>query len=422
MLVSAVLPVRSARAFLPAVALAAYITPAASSTALYLTAGFAGALGLVGAYLTIKDAQDNAVRIPLTTDPAKSPPVPLAASTVPAGQSQLVWSYQGCPWGGSGTGSTLQEACAAAGGDSVNGQYNCIKSGYGACYYGQTTQSTCPPGYASQSGNCVLVNARQVTDDKTCDLLLANGQFATADDMNCPSTVSTDKLSPMIRDGKVVAYGTNSNGQPLVFTVSPGASATTLSVQEQIQTATQTQVQTTTATLNPATGEVVAVQTSVAPGSISSPSAASSPTTATADSTNTPQVSTSPNTQLAPNIQFPTDYARQGEAQAAANPIKTSVDKLGDVSNASLNDPVNPDSAEFENGFFKNTFNGLSAWTVPGHVSECPKPDLSYTVFGHYTHIILDAHCTLYESVKPLVAVAFNVVWVVVALFIVLGA
>jgi len=386
--------------------------------------------GLAYAYLKLTDADGNSVRVPLTTDPNKAPQPPVAAPSVSYANSGGTQTRYFTNSGGSAVNfATPQEACVSWRPDAVvKNSYLCAIASdanytYGYSSFQQTVAgSGCPVGYTDGGSGCVLSNPRKVTDDKTCDILYSNGQFATADDLNCPAQVSADKLSPMIRDGKVVAYGTNSSGQPLVFTVTPGQSVTTLSVQEQVQATNQTQVQTTSATVNPVTGEVLSVQTSVATGQIASPSASSSPTTATADATNSPQVSTNPNSQLAPDIKFPTDYARQGEAQNAANPIKQSVDKLGDISNASLNDPVNPDSAEFDNGFFKNTFNGLSAWSVPGHVSECPKPDLSYTVFGHYTHIILDAHCTLYESVKPLIALAFNVVWVVVALFIVLGA
>lgn len=140
--------------------------------------------------------------------------------------------------------------------------------------------------------SCVLENARQATNDKTCDVLLNNGQFSTADDMNCPSSVDGSKLAPIIREGKVIAYGTNSSGQPLMWEVSQTGGAIQIKEHTQVQTPTQTQVKTTTVTVDAATSAVTQVQTQTSPGSLTSPATQTVPQT-TSDpttATNTPTV------------------------------------------------------------------------------------------------------------------------------------
>ncbi len=152
------------------------------------------------------------------------------------------------------------------------------------------TDNSCPAGYSFSGGSCVLQNARRATDDKTCDILLSSGQFATADDMNCGATVDGTKLAPMIRDGKVIAYGTNSSGQPLMWEVTPGSAKYTVREYQQVQTETQTQVQTKTITVDAATSEITSTEVQTSPGKLETPGSQSVPTQAEPTTENTPTV------------------------------------------------------------------------------------------------------------------------------------
>lgn len=71
-----------------------------------------------------------------------------SATSIP---SSTVFVYEGCQWGGSGVGTTLDAACAAAGGEAVLGNYACAKTGYSYCMYG-TRSNYCPTGYTFNSG------------------------------------------------------------------------------------------------------------------------------------------------------------------------------------------------------------------------------------------------------------------------------
>lgn len=279
-----------ARAFAPPLIYAAYMTASVTGST-YTMAALAGAIGVAGMYLTIQDAQENAIRIPVGPNVTNQPSPPAAPATVtPTSQTQSCYTV---PAGGL-SGAPAGEYCGSCPGYLNEYTNICYHAYFGALTASVTQTGSCAAGYVSEGGTCTLTNPRRVTDDKTCDILVSNGQFSTADDMNCPATVDGTKLSPMLRDGKVIAHGTNSSGQPLMWEVTPGPQTYTIKEYEQIQTPTQTQIKTTTATVDAATSAVTSVQTQTSPGAMSSPSAASAPTVTTqADpttATNTPTV------------------------------------------------------------------------------------------------------------------------------------
>lgn len=431
--VLSVFPVKRSEAFLPPLIYAAYMTSTVSG-ATYTLAGLAGAIGIAGMYLTVTDAMDNAVRVPLGTTTAANPPAPAAPSSaapVASSDSQVcsasiglqspggnvdgcnltntytlntaypydAYSVQ-CSGTRTQTHSASQPGCAAY---DATVNYNWIAQKSGAV--------NCPAGYQSQAGSCILVNARQVADDKICDMLVSNGQFATADDMNCGASADGSKVAPMLRDGKVIAYGTNSSGQPLMWEVTPGAQTFTVKEMTQIQTATQTQVKTTTATVDAATATVTAVSTQTAPGSIASPSASASPTTLpqgeTVSPVNTPTVTQDSTKPI--DLQWPSDYARTGEAKTAADSITDLLKPATEV-----NDPTVPDWADH----WGATFNPLKAWSMPGHSSQCPVAGFGWNGVT-YT---IDSHCQLITDHWSALQTASVVVWVISALWILLGA
>lgn len=311
-----------ARAFAPVAVLAAPQIVTAGGA--YFVGASAGLVGMLGMYLLVKDATDNEVAIPLGTNPANAVPQPEAAGTVTPTTSTTTdgvgWSY-----GSSGCHPTMQAACSAiagqygyadrclppAGVDACTWSSSACTYGFlnpGSCNTASVTTPTCPGGYSVDGTGCTLQNARRATDDKRCDLLLQNGQFATADDMNCGTDVDGTKAAPLIRDGKAIVIGTNSSGQPLIVTVAPSETVgdrewITVTTQEQIQTATQTQVKSTTATIDPQTSTITSIQTQTKPGVVTLPSGSTVPTISpTTDVTTSPTVTTDTSTQTQPDI------------------------------------------------------------------------------------------------------------------------
>ena len=232
--------------------------------------------------------------------------------------------------------------------------------------------------------------------------------------MNCPATADGSKLTPMLRDGKAIAYGTNSNGDPIMWEVTPGPSKYTIKQYQQVETAAQTQVQTTTVEVDAQTSEITSVSTQTSPGSLASPSASSVPTstdpqTQPTTSENTPTVQTQDG-QVIPEFQFPSDYAREPTVQQIRDALTQQ--------KPAPDDPTSRTGSEIGDQFFKTTFDALKGWSLPGHSSQCPTG--SFAAFGS-THVI-DAHCGLINSHWGTLQAAMLVVWSIAALWIVLRA
>lgn len=399
-----------ARAFAPPLIYAAYMTASVSGST-YTLAALAGAIGIAGMYLTIQDAQDNAVRIPVGPNANNQPPAPAAAATT-TGTTQTASARCGeilAMLGSTSTpnGCTVTTTYQSNGTSYYSGgYYSCgynriTASSTGGCesynrtfpndgtysYYQAQPNTTCPSGYTMSGSTCVLQEARQATDDKTCDILVTNGQFATANDMNCPATVDGSKVSPMLRDGKVIAYGTNSSGQPLMWEVTPGAQTYTVKEYQQIQTATQTQIKTTTATVDAATSTVTSVQTQTSPGSMSSPSATTAPTVTTqADpttATNTPTV-TQDQTK-------PADLQTCGLPGTPACAIDDTQfdgkDNFSSPRNSEINDKLDQNKTQLENS--KDSLPTITAdWLpslMPGNATACQPLVFDFTLHNRIT-------------------------------------
>lgn len=45
-----------------------------------------------------------------------------------------------------------------------------------------------------------------------------------------------------------------------------------------------------------------------------------------------------------------------------------------------------------------------------------------YTLFGSHQHLVMDAHCTITEQIRPSLSVVMVVFWTITALFVLLGA
>lgn len=121
------------------------------------------------------------------------------------------------------------------------------------------------------------------------------------------------------------------------------------------------------------------------------------------------------------SVQFPNDYARQGEAAAAASSLTPKLDQLHtDLTKieALPADPALPTSSQFEDSFFKGVFDALKAWRLPAHSSACPTS--SFQALG--STYSFSAHCDLINGHWNELSSVMTVVWSLLALWIVLRA
>lgn len=121
----------------------------------------------------------------------------------------------------------------------------------------------------------------------------------------------------------------------------------------------------------------------------------------------TPSTTVTPTTQA---VTIPTDYARQGEAQTAANTIKNKLDET--APDTDLTEPVlsNP---------LVNHFNPLRSWVVPTVAGSCPAAGSFSWDNNTYSFNVI---CDLFNQHLPLIQSVMSVLYALAALFIVLGA
>lgn len=118
---------------------------------------------------------------------------------------------------------------------------------------------------------------------------------------------------------------------------------------------------------------------------------------------------------------FPNDYARYGEALAAANTINARLDAMNGALTKSVNvgDPLAVDPALMPT--FGSTFNNLRAFNLPPHNATCPAPSLDLSAVSMGVHV-MNSHCTLVQNHFAALQAAMMVAWSVAALFVVLKA
>jgi hypothetical protein len=123
------------------------------------------------------------------------------------------------------------------------------------------------------------------------------------------------------------------------------------------------------------------------------------------------------------SIQFPSDYARQGEAGAAAETILGKSEEFFTDSNVSEFEQADK-NAEFKEAFFLDDFTDMLEWQLPSHSSECPVAEIDVKYFSSDSALIFDSHCEILENpdVKGVADVSFLVMWILSALFVVLKA
>lgn len=446
--VSLVVPNRQAYAVAPLLPLAISMATAAgemlaAESVFAAGTSLIGAMLLVGIVITPGDTSESQLRVPVTSNATA-----VDAAMPPPSAPPTAAAVQGYTWWGGTT--SAQAGCAAyvayqqevnptpgydktVTGVSVNGNTAVCnwQVSNGTTTYPQQTGlmgtpvSVCPTGYVSGGGGCVLQNARTAVPDGKADVP------RTASGYQAPTSSNDADTMPsyaQVNNGTVYAAGRNSAGQPVMiqYSVSPDGTRTYITHYTQSESGGQSVVNTRSLAVDSASGQVLSANSANAQGSISAPGTGALPTVSTGAAV-TPGTAT--------DIVFPTDYARTGEAAAAAGSInaridanaqtvKDAIEAQSDISSASLDDPLAPTDQELKDVMFKDTFTPLLSWSIPAHSSQCPTADLSFTMFGHYTPLILDAHCTIFEmpNVKSVLSVVMDVVWSVVALFILLGA
>lgn len=115
-------------------------------------------------------------------------------------------------------------------------------------------------------------------------------------------------------------------------------------------------------------------------------------------------------------IVFPSDYARQGEAAAAAGTVAESVQQL-QVPLSPSQSTVDPSLPAWSDPWGA-TWSNLNGWDVPAHFAQCPSSSIN--VFG--TVITLSSHCDLYEQTHSVLSMAMAAAWALYALLILLKA
>lgn len=226
-------------------------------------------------------------------------------------------------------------------------------------------------------------------------------------DPQLPSSVGgeTGFPAPISSGGMALQY-TNDAGQNTVVVQQPNGASVGHTVTEYNQLPAA-EVQVSEMVVN-RTGTVSGHSTSVQPGYVN-PVPATAPATSV---TYQPIVSTNPNPGTEPGtggeVQFPSDYARAGEAAAAAQNV---VDGLlsGEV--------VTPEVPDEEMPWFGSTFDGVLP-TINTSGATCPV--WQFDAIGESFYI--DHHCQLIADFNALFYAMFTAFWVLLAFRTVLEA
>ncbi|OIR10927.1 hypothetical protein GALL_70950 [mine drainage metagenome] len=410
------------------------------ATAFYIgmNAGYLIVDAICNGNATCSAATSN-MRIPLTA--ANPVPAPAAAASV---STQSVTVYIGC--GTTGTTGQVIAACAAKypnispigydpsgylaftmsnGCGGTGGVTTYQGTAYGTCLapafaggitIGTSTSNSCPAGYVVSGSSCALSNARAAVPDSNCDMQRSGSALSMISDPDC---TSPQQAMQLICDGTTFVCqggGLDHLGNPYQISITPDSKYGGSNLSYTYQTnpsGLQTMVNTQTVTID-GTGTVTNVSQTQQPGTVSPG----------AQNTSNPASAVAPTTTLsnAP-ISFPTDYARQGEAAAAAATVSSKLDVLHNdlTATTSIADPVAPDSTTMP--WFTNTFTNLLAWQLPAHTSTCPAPTFDLSALLGAGHLYtMDQHCQFFNNSAATIQSVFIICWTIFALFIVLRA
>lgn len=285
---------------------------------------------------------------------------------------------------------------------------------------------SCPAGSSLSVDTCTITDPYAFT--KGLQTLLRNGQsFST------PATQTAGVLNGRFGNSgggandSVWYSGTDANGQPkqLGFIALPNGVTSVVEQTQYADAAGNTQVKTVTVKFG-SDGSIQSTTGTTQSGSIdqSSTTASGARSVTSTTNSNPVQSNTSSGQQTQLSINFPTDYARQGEAQSAADTVKTSVEKVHDDLSKTAATPADPAiPAVSDMPWFGQTFDNLHGWRLPDHVAACPRPvfDLS-SVLGAGRVFTMESQCDLMANNSAAIRAAFIVMFTIMALFLVLRA
>lgn len=277
--------------------------------------------------------------------------------------------------------------------------------------YGLSSALACSAGYTLSGSTCNLTAPRQAVPDQKQDYGRTGTAFTPFADVDVPAY--SGKLSSSANPNDTLTFGGQSSaGQPRIVSVqalSSGGSDIKVQTQK-TDSVNRTYLETTQYTTD-SSGVVVSASSSTTAQQLQADVAGNSYTV-----TNAPASSFNPSGSGSGGsaaVQFPGDYSRQGEAAAAIAPIN---DKL--TNSTDIADPSLPESQQFGDAFFKDTFGGLLGWRLPSHASTCPTPGFNYNGQA----FVINAHCQLIADHWSALQAVMTVVWVMLALFLVLRA
>lgn len=280
--------------------------------------------------------------------------------------------------------------------------------------------SACPAGWANSSGVCVLNNAYEAVPDGKTDYKRTGQTFDKyAGDETSAFDAFLSRSTVSVSNDRITISGADQlSGAPQtvgVTNTADGGSVITASTQK-VDSLGRTYTDVRDVTISPS-GVVTAVQGSQQ----------ATYKTWNATTNNYTQISTPTSTYTpvqgatSEPIVFPSDYARVGEAAAAANQVNASLgpklDKITETG-ADPSDPSIPGSAEFDQAFFNGTFNNLLGWQLPAHSSACPTSSFDWNGSTYQ----VNSHCQLVNDHFGLFSTVMMVIWTILALFILLAA
>lgn len=290
-----------------------------------------------------------------------------------------------------GTGGNC--ATAPAGYYLAGGSFYCPNLG---TTWSPQTITSCPSGYTGTP--CVLTDPNAVKYPAgTPPVYIPQNGTLVPDPRN--SSAPIDGFNPAFQ------YGINPvTGSPasLEVLVNPDGSVTIVTKNE-FNSPTGTQTKVVTTTLNPS-GQVIGSGQKTIPTDLYS-------------------LTTNPSAAPSAGVQFPNDYARQGEADAAAKVITPKLDKLHDdlTKTDTVADPTDLTAGDMPT--WSNTFTDLLRWQLPAHSSACPRPSMDLSaIFGPGSIFTLQSHCDLLNNNAAPLHSAMLIVFTLSALFIVLRA